>query len=363
MRNPFLLDRLNRSPAISILVSALLSVVGSWLTVDDVAADTGSLETDGRDFMRGVVVSCPRAGQIWGSPDMEQSLRDLRSIGVRWVSIHPYAGVRNDGNIRFRKTIDTPYLSRAAQLVAEAGMKLFLKPHLAYWGSFEWRGAIDFGNDASAWDRFFEGYSRFIVDQARFAETHDVPLFSIGVEYERTTRFEDRWRRIIAAVRDVYSGEITYAANWDSLHKVPFWDAVDLIGVNAYFPLAERAAPDREAVDRAWGEPLEQLSRLSHRHGGKPVVFAEIGYARSQTAATAPWEAAVHDTPTVRELRKTLIDVALVKTESTPFIAGIFWWKWIPGNDRWDRDFSMKDPEAREALADRWTDRTRLLIQ
>lgn len=363
MRIPFLADRLTCQPAIAILFATLLSVAGPWPTALVASAQARTVDGERRDFMRGVVVSCPRAGQIWGSPDMEQTLHDLKALGTRWVSIHPYAGVRRDGSVRFRSTVETPYLSRAAQLIADADMKLFLKPHLAYWGSFEWRGAIDFGEDGSAWDRFFDGYTRFIVDQASFAEANDVPLLSVGVEYERTTRFDERWRQIIASVREVYSGQITYAANWDSLHKVPFWDAVDLIGVNAYFPLADRDATDRESVDRAWGKPLEQLSSLSHQHGGKPVVFAEIGYARSPTAASAPWQAGVVDTAPVRALRRTLIDVALVKIEQTPFIAGMFWWKWIPGNDRWDRDFSMKDTEAREALTERWTERPRLLIQ
>jgi hypothetical protein len=327
----------------------------SSLQKEAVAANsTGSRLRPADGFRRGVVVSCPRAGQIWGSPEMAKTLQELASLGVDWISIHPYAGVRRDGSIRFRPTSETLYLSKAVDLVDSAGKKLFWKPHLAYWGNFEWRGAIDFGDDDQAWRRFFDGYRSFIVDQAAFAEQSRVELFSVGVEYEGTTRFESDWRRVIDAVRQVYSGKITYAANWDSLDKVPFWDALDMIGVNAYFPLSDRSTPGRDELWEAWDGPLEKLRSLSLDHGGKPVLFAEIGYSRSPEAALRPWVPENQDSPSTRALRKDLIDVALRRIEATPFVVGMFWWKWIPGNDRWDRDFSMKDPEARQPLEEWW---------
>ena len=307
-----------------------------------------------QDFRRGIVVSCPRAGQIWGSPEMADTLTEITSLGARWVAIHPYAHVARDGTIKFRPAAGTGYLAKAGQLADRAGVRLFWKPHLAYWGSFEWRGDIDFDQDSEAWKRFFEGYQLFIVDQARLAESLGVELFSVGVEYEKTTHRESEWRRIIAAVRSVYSGRLTYAANWDSLDRVPFWDVLDVIGVHAYFPLVEDPNPDREQLWNGWNKPMSHLESFSLRHRGKKIVFAEIGYPRSPNAATEPWVPGNLDEPEVRELRQTLIEVALQRVEATPFIEGMFWWKWIPGDNRWDRDFSMKDHEARQALRRHW---------
>ena len=99
-------------------------------------------------------------------------------------------------------------LARAADLAEEAGVHLFWKPHLAYWGSFQWRGAITFGDDGTAWRRFFDGYRAFIVDQARFAQSIGVDLFAVGIEYELTTHHEQEWRQIIAEVRSVFSGRL-----------------------------------------------------------------------------------------------------------------------------------------------------------
>ena len=301
-----------------------------------------------------MVVSCPTWGPVWGSPLMAESLAELRGLGVEWIAIHPYAGVRRSGAVRVTPAASTGFLERAVELIRAADMKLFWKPHLAYWGSFDWRGDITFGDDEAAWRTFFDGYREFIVDQAAFAEAAGAELFAVGVETDATLFREADWRRVIEAVRQVYGGRITYAANWDGLAKVGFWDAVDVIGVHAYFPLADGDSPDAETLHRGWDAPLAELRRLAEAQGGKPVVFAEIGYNRSPDAARRPWEYEMRDSPEIRALRQRLIEVALARLEEEPVVRGMFWWKWIPGDNRFDRDFSMRDPEAREALARHW---------
>lgn len=326
-------------PAVALLVAALVAATASGVEPDE-------------PFMRGVVVSCPRAGQIWGTEAMSDALAEIRSLGADWVAIHPYAWVPGDGAIRYRPAAETAYLDEAVRRMRAAGVKIFWKPHLGYWGSFEWRGAIDFGQDEAAWRRFFDRYRAFIVDQARFAERHGVELFAVGVEYERTMRREADWRRVIAEVRAVYTGRLTYAANWDGMSRVPFWDALDLIGVHAYFPLSQEAAPGREALIAGWQPHLEALRRLSQRLD-KPVVFAEIGYNRAADAASRPWRHGTDDSAVHRAQRQLLMEVALDQIEREPSITGMFWWKWMPGG-RNGRDFSLKESEAREALMRFW---------
>ena len=324
------------------------------LPIAPAAASVGAAPTRRPEFMRGMIVSCPRYGEVWGSPEMVASLREIAALGVEWVSIHPYAAVRRDGTLRHRPAAETGYLPRAVEIVRAEGMKLFWKPHLAYWGSFEWRGDIDFGDDQRAWDAFFAGYESFIVDQAAFAQSAGAQLFAIGVELERTTRHAERWLRIIERVRAVYDGPITYAANWDAVESVPFWGAVDMIGVHAYFPLSDRDDPDWDEIWRGWDAPLARLEGLARRHGGKPIVFAEIGYNRSPDAAREPWGYEMRDSPEIRALRERLMKVALARIEAVPSIRGMFWWKWVAGDWRYDRDFSMRNPEARRALAGSW---------
>jgi len=340
----------------SILLAAILAVLSSPTMAEPTAGAKISTSTDLTEeiFMRGMVVSCPRAGQIWGSPSMVDALGQLDELGVGWIAIHPYARVRPDGSVSGHPAAEVGYLEKAVEIARAAGMQIFWKPHLAYWGSFEWRGDIQFGADEAAWQRFFDDYQHFIVDQARFAQRSDIEIFAVGVEYEKTTHRETEWRRIIAAVREVYDGRVTYAANWDSLDRVPFWDALDWIGVHAYFPLSLDDDPSRETLWQGWDEPLRQLASISSAHRNKPVFFAEIGYSRSNAAAREPWSPRMETSPEALRLRERLIEVALQRVEEQPFVRGMFWWKWIPGPDPWDRDFSMKDPEARRALRSFW---------
>jgi hypothetical protein len=283
---------------------------------------------------------------------MAESLAELDSLGVNWVAIHPYGWLKADGSIRFEPASELTFLERAVELAASAGIEMFWKPHLGYWGTFSHRGAIDFGDDPAAWARFFRHYEAFIVDQAKFAESAGVGLFAVGVELEGTLRYEDLWRRIIASVRRVYNGQIVYAANWDRMDAVPFWDAVDLLGVHAYFPLSEDENPDTEALYRGWDRPLADLERLSSRTG-KQVLVAEIGYNTSPDAARTPWDYATVDSDAARSLRSRLIDAAISRLERAEFIDGLFWWKWMPGNGR-GRNFAMRDSEAKDVLQRHW---------
>lgn len=314
-------------------------------------------------FLRGMTVSCPRWGPIWGSPDMEESLGELAGLGVEWVAIHPYARIEKNGEIRHRPAAGLDFLEKAVGMSGDAGIEMFWKPHLSYWGNFEWRGDIEFGDDEAAWERFFRTYGEFIVDQARFAEEQGVKLFAVGTELEKTTHREREWRRIVAEIRRVYSGELTYAANWDRLENVSFWDALDLIGVQAYFPLADSAAPSRAELDRGWDRALAQLTELSKRHGGKRVLFTEIGYDEAAHAAREPWLSARRAKPGERaggsELRRSLMDVALERLESEKLIAGLFWWKWIPGPEHRRDDFSMREAEVKRILHRHWADQHR----
>ena len=328
-----------------------MSLVTSARSAPGQASDGAARAPSPRPFARGVVVSCPGYGEIWGSDAMRDAVRELKRLGVEWIQIHPYARIDRSGQISFRPAAQRAYMERAVQIVRSEGLQLFIKPHLSYWGSFTWRGAITFDTDA-AWAQFFDGYRAFILDQARFARDHGVPALAVGTELEQAVRFEDRWRSLIAEVRQIYDGHLTYAANWDGLERVEFWDALDSIGVQAYFPMGDRSS-SRAALERRWVGVLDELRGLSIRWD-RPVVFAEIGYTRSVDAAARPWEPERQSSPEAIRVRTQLADIALEHASEAPFVLGMFWWKWIPGWSWSQRDFSMRDPEMKALLEKHW---------
>ena len=54
---------------------------------------------------------------------------------------------------------------------------------------------------------------------------------------ERRKLIKKQWVQLINKTRTIYKGQLTYAANYDNYHEVDFWEHLDFIGINAYFPL------------------------------------------------------------------------------------------------------------------------------
>ena len=105
------------------------------------------------------------------------------------------------------------------------------------------------------------------------------------------------WSELIERVRAVYGGALTYAANFDQYASVGFWPELDLIGVNAYFPLrrhpmgtAEVASIEPE-LEASWRRILGELEAFRGEAGAGdlPVLFTEIGYTTSADATLEPW--------------------------------------------------------------------------
>jgi len=305
-------------------------------------------------FFKGVTVSCQTWGVEWQTPEMAQTLDELRSLGVNSFAVHPYARIMNDGQVVHRNRDDHRHIRAPLDWARERGMSAMLIPHLGYWGSkFSWRGEIDFAS-ADEWDRFFADYERWIVEMAQIAEAHGATIFCVGLEYTHAQKHEQRWRRIIAAVRNVYRGKITYGANWSDYEQVKFWDAVDYIGVLAYFPLTKANNPSAEQIAAGWEKRCAELGRFSARQGGKQLLFVEVGYNENTKAAAEPWsfETGGENASAIQE---RCIDAALALTGKHPWLAGMFFWKWFPElPDDDEEDFRIQTPAIKALFAKHW---------
>ena len=185
-----------------------------------------------------------------------------------------------------------------------------LIPHIAYWGTkFLWRGEINF-QTKEEWDRFFGDYQTWIVQMAKVAEAHGAGTFCIGLEFTYAQKFDARWRKIIAAIRQVYHGKLTYGGNWDSFQEVTFWDSLDYIGVLAYFPLTKSVNPSRDRNRGRLGQKCAELAPTRKAHGDKKFLFVEIGYNVSARAAAEPWAFKMGG-DNADEIQQRCIDVAL----------------------------------------------------
>jgi len=319
--------------------------------------------------IHGITVSTPRGSSMWASDEMVATLDELAGLGANWVAIHPYARIDADGTVRWRRRTpadDRPagtrpeapeWLRRPIREAHRRGLKILIKPHLAYWRTWEWRGDIAF-DSAAAWDRFFTSYEAWIVELATFSQ--DADAFVVATELEATVHHEATWRRIIARVRQRHPGPLTWAANWDGYRKIAFWDALDWVGIQAYFPLVEEAGrasgePSDAEVVAGWRRIMEEVREFAARTD-RPVVFTELGYNASPVAAHQPWDYSVRAEPESEDLQARCMRAALRAVGAEPSVLGAFLWKWFPG-DHTPRDFVLSSPGMRRLISEHWSDR------
>jgi len=183
--------------------------------------------------------------------------------------------------------------------------------------------------------------------------TSAADAFVVGTELERTVSRETRWRRIIAGVRERTGAPLTYSAGWDSYERVGFWDALDVIGIQAYFPLTEHdGLPAQAELDRAWSRWMRRLERYAAAHERR-IVFGELGYNRSSLAAIRPWDYA-QGGPHADELQRRCLAAALGAIERSDAVVGAFLWKWFPDGGRGRGDFLQSTPAMRAVIAEFW---------
>lgn len=296
----------------------------------------------------------------YGSKRSNEELQKLKSVGVDWISISPFAYQRavDAPDLYFGEgdpTLGERALSRAIEAAHALGIQVLLKPHV-WSGQFsrggKWHGDIAMTNPEDN-DRWWARYGAYILQNARLAERAHADGLCIGLEYVRMTVPAEtpRWRALILAVKKEYHGPLTYGAHHGAeLEQIEFWDALDAIGVNAYFPLGtglDRATA--EEIARAWRGPLARLEKLAAVKK-KPIVFTEIGFASHAGALERPWSSD-RALPEDQDLQARAYEGTLLALSGAPFVKGVFWWKWFSGGPDNPHERDPFDPSAKKAEA------------
>lgn len=115
---------------------------------------------------------------------------------------------------------------------------------------------------------------------------------------ERRKKVKKRWIQLIKKTREVFSKQLTYAANFDNYHEVDFWEYLDFIGINAYFPLRKvTKEPLEERIvkrefEKSWQQILKNISRFQYQKGisNKPILFTELGYTNYLDCTIESWQ-------------------------------------------------------------------------
>lgn len=264
-----------------------------------------------------------RNGWGYGSDMAGRQLQRIHDLGASAIALVPYAGLRPppSTNIRFRTSESDERIVRSIDQAHAAGLQVMLKPQL--WGRI-FTGDLRFER-AEDFEVWFGRYRRWILHHARLAELHGVELFCIGNELNGVTVHEEHWRNLVRDVRRIYGGPLTFAANWnEEFERITFWDELDYLGVNFYFPLAEPG--ERPQPDSPRLRELTARLEAMHRRYRKPILFTEVGYPPLASAAAEPWKEtkAAFD----QALQEQCYETVFQAFSEKPWFAGMYWWKW-----------------------------------
>jgi hypothetical protein len=275
---------------------------------------------------------------------------DLVPTGVSWTFEDDYA--------KNRKAV-----LRAIGQAHRKGLRVLLVPHL-WVESGGWRGEINPGDDA-AWERWHASYGAFLGAWADVAREGKVDMLAVGVELRSwaTTTRAPSLVELVREIRNVYPGPLTYAANWDDAEQTVIWGELDVIGVNAFFPLANEPGASFEKLLEGGRDVSKRLGDLS-REWGKPIVLTEFGYTTRPDPAVRPWEWPDSMTNVmVDELAQANAYAALLAPLiDEPWLAGAFVWRLYADPDDVSQEaewgFSPRGKLAelvlRDAYAARW---------
>lgn len=291
----------------------------------------------------------------YASSKATQAIEKMKSMGSNAMAIVPYSYIVDKNKpapFRFSNNTGSENDEGVVHSSAEAkklGMTNLLKPQVFAGNS--WPGDVEMLNEED-WQSFFGYYHKWIRHYALLAEIHQMDALSVGVEFSKATlSHETEWRNLFRSLRGLYGGKLTYAANWGpEFEKVGFWDELDFIGLNCYYPLSKNENPSKAELKANFDSIKFKIAKV-HAKFKKPIVFTEIGFRSINT----PWKnphAEGDDSfnPLHQQLCYEVVYEGIAKET---WCSGILWWKfpsYLEHRGKENNDFTPNNKVAEETV-------------
>ena len=330
---------------------------------------------------------------IYGSFAAASSLASLTPAGVNAVALTADFGIDAANSTVYQNDVAGGYTESDTNVAATMdsavglGLSVMIRPLIDFLpsnfdtapgqtnplnGSYSAGEFRSYYNPTNAAD-FFASYQTMIVQEATLAQAHGATLFCIGTELDQLagSAYETYWDNIISAVRGVFSGKLTYSADWDDAlspwqyggsglpvgtgnitTQISFWNKLDYVGVDEYAPISDAANPTLNQLIAGWTQtPTDATalavtgdqSLISYYQSiaatlGKPLLFTELGYANSSDAGSSPAtpgfdengnpDGAVADPTLQSNLYQAFFDAWA--QDGNGSLVGTYLWNWEP---------------------------------
>ena len=257
----------------------------------------------------------------WSTPEAADSMSRMAEHGVTWTAL-AYAAeqatafsteILFDGG----PAVGDEEIVAAIRRAHGLGLAVCLKPVVnvadgtwrAHIGFFDW----DVPGEPS-WSEWFASYRRFILHAARIAQAEGCAMLCIGCEMVRADGQESHWRALIADVREIYAGPVTYNCDKYQEDRVTWWDAVDVISSSGYYPIG------------TWEQQLDRIERVVEA-SGKPFFFMEAGCPSRVGSAELPNDWSLPGAPSGEEQLR-YYEAMFTAVRRRPWVRGLMLWDW-----------------------------------
>jgi len=307
------------------------------------------------DYQKGVVLGLYSKDPAY---TYETELKEIKALGATHVSLvtswyqqdilanEIYPRWKPVGD--FETTPDTKLIEVIDRAQA-LGLKVFLFPilRLEHRKPKEWRGVLA-PTDLKTWRNH---YRKFVMHYARIAAAHKIALYSVGSELCSQEKDADFWKKLIAEVKTVYKGELTYSANWDHYQKIEFWDDLDYLGLNGYYEMAKTDTPTVPDIVKRWWDISNQIANWQEQHN-KKLIFTEIGYPSVDGGCAQPWDYTRQANVDLQE-QAVCYEAFFLSWRSSKHLAGVYFWNWYGQGGENDRSYTPRGKPAEKVLT-RW---------
>ncbi len=279
-------------------------------------------------------------------------LKPVAERGVQSILLPVPWKIKDNYSETIYRGDDTPADRDLLKLFAEAQrlqLSVTLMPFLVLESGPEehWRGTLAPKNPALFW----QNYRRLILRYGQLAQEYRLAGLVIGSELTSlsTWKSQEHWQQLSTAVKKIYSGPLIYAANHDALdHEAPF-SSVDILGVSAYFPLAEQLDASADQMRLRFSGHLSRLKSWAQHHQ-KPLLLLELGFPSIDGAALQPWNHLLGAPLDPEEQGRAYRAVTEELSAQPEGLEGVYFWIWFGKGGPHDRFYTPRNKPAEKYL-------------
>jgi hypothetical protein len=247
-------------------------------------------------------------------------IKELASPNITHNTSRQWFGETKNGLLQYAKEFQ------------KNNIKIMVKPQIWVWRG-EFTGYIEMESEEK-WMVLEESYAAFILTYAKVAQEINADILCIGTELEKfVMQRPEYWQKLILEIRKIYKGKLTYAANWDEFKRVPFWGEIDLIGIDAYFPLTDKKSPTIQEFEIGWKPHKAEIIRIQKKFN-KPILFTEFGYRSVDFTGKKPWDSNRVENNVNLQAQANGLQAIYNQFWNEEWFAGGFIWKWFHSHEK-----------------------------